>query len=225
MLQVLAESIDAGGLGLLHHAEPHPLRRRRQAGRLPLGHHRRAARAVPGGRRARGHHARGDRRRLPRPVQRRRDRALRVHDRRRPAPAQLERPHHRLARARARAAPAVAPTTAAEELGGRIVALTMPVLMPMNMSLPQPLRAVPHPGLGRDPPPPGARAHREAAGPRDAGVHARAVAVRGGRRLPPPRRLRPLRHRRHLRRGERGPAGSAASATSPPSAARTRSPR
>ena len=38
---------------------------------------RRAARAVRGGRRARGHHARGHRRRLPRPVLRRRDRAAR----------------------------------------------------------------------------------------------------------------------------------------------------
>ena len=44
MRELLAEGIRAGGLGLLHDAGPHPLRRRRQAGRVALGRRGRAAR-------------------------------------------------------------------------------------------------------------------------------------------------------------------------------------
>ena len=50
------------------------------------------------------------------------------------AAAQLERAHRRL-RASPTASPASsAPATRAAEAGGRIVALTMPILVPMNMS-------------------------------------------------------------------------------------------
>ena len=70
--------IEAGGLGLLDHAVDDPLRRRRPAGRRRGGpaatSSSRCAQAVG---RARGHHARGHHRRLPRPVLRRRDRAVR----------------------------------------------------------------------------------------------------------------------------------------------------
>ena len=81
--ELLHESIEAGGLGFSTtlsntHSDgdgkPVP---------SPLGEQGRAARAVRRGRRARGHHARGHRRRLPRPVQRRRDRAARARCRRR----------------------------------------------------------------------------------------------------------------------------------------------
>ena len=55
----------------------------------------------------RGHHPRGHRRRLPRPLRRRRDRAARRPQRRGQPPAQLERAHRRHPRARPGAAPAV----------------------------------------------------------------------------------------------------------------------
>ena len=51
----------------------------------------------------------------------------------------------------------------AREMGGRVVALTMPVIVPMNMSFLQLLRAEPHAGLGADPERARARAHRAAA--------------------------------------------------------------
>ena len=80
-----------------------------------------------------GHHARGHRAGLPRPVLRRRDRAARRDQRRRRPPAQLERAHHRLARARP-VPRQLGAGDRAVELGGRLVALTMPVGVPMNMS-------------------------------------------------------------------------------------------
>ena len=100
----------------------------------PLGDARRAARAVRGDRRARGHHARGHRRRLPRPVLRRRDRAAR-----RRSSAAADRPLNWNvltvdSREPERVPRQLGAATAAAELGGRLVALTMPVLVPMNMS-------------------------------------------------------------------------------------------
>ena len=69
----------------------------------------------------------------------------------------------------------------AAERGGRIVALTLPVQVPMNMSFLNHCGLFLIPGWGDDPPPAGARAHRQAAGARDPGVHARSG----------PRRTRP----------------------------------
>ncbi len=52
----------------------------------------------------------------------------------------------------------------AAERGGRIVALTLAGVGAHEHELPQPLRAVPHPGLGRHLEPAPARAHGQAAG-------------------------------------------------------------
>ena len=56
-------------------------------------------------------------------------------------PAQLERAHRRLARARARRRASSRPSTAPRALGGRVVALTMPVHRADEHELPQLLRA------------------------------------------------------------------------------------
>ena len=88
----------------------------------------------------------------------------------------------------------------AVELGGRLVALTMPVGVPMNMSfltfcalwlLPgwQEIMGVPVPE----------RIERSA-DPDTRALDARALAVAGGRRVPPSRRLGRLPARRHLLR-------------------------
>ncbi len=95
----------------------------------------------------------------------------------------------------------------AAELGGRLVALTMPVQRPDEHELPQLLRdlaASPVGGdiLGRA----GARAHRAPARPRDPAHDARALAIAGGGSVPSSRRLRRLPPRRRLRARERGPA-------------------
>ena len=92
---------------LLVHAVVVAQRRRRPAGRQPLGHARGAPRHERGDRRAPGHHARRHRAGLPRPVLRRRDRAARPGERGGQPPAELERAHRRRARARAGAAPAL----------------------------------------------------------------------------------------------------------------------
>ena len=161
-------------------------------------------------------------RRLPRPVQRRRDRA--AWRRCRPPaqrPAQLERAHRRLA---------ACPSAIEHQLAGvdarrarraaQVVALTMPMLVADEHELPQLLRAVHHPGLGRRPrtcrsP----SASRSCAIRRRAGNAGRAGASARSRRVPPPRRLRPLRHRRHVLRGQRGAEGHGSSPTSPTSGA------
>ncbi len=135
MLSLFHDAMDSSfAWGALHHPVRHPLRRRRRTRRLPARPPRGAARTVPGGRGARGDAVGGDRRRVPGPVLRRGDRPARGHDGRRRAPAELERPHHRRRRPRPRAAP-TGPQRARPRGGGRIVALTMPILTPMNMSL------------------------------------------------------------------------------------------
>ncbi len=96
----------------------------------------------------------------------------------------------------------------AREKGGRVVALTMPTLVPMNMSFRTFCALNLIPGWGDVLGPADPRAHRGAEGP----GHPRRDAAPGqqprGGRLPPARRLQPLRHRRHLLRAERGPEGS-----------------
>ena len=132
------------GSGFSTTLSSHALRRRRPAGRVALGDATtscsRCARAV-------GEHEgttlEAIVRRLPRPVQRRRDRAAssQMSAAARP-PAQLERAHRRLARARAGTAPARGVRRAPPRRGGRVVALTMPMLVADEHELPQLLRAV-----------------------------------------------------------------------------------
>ena len=81
------------------------------------------------------------------------------------------------------AAPARGAATRAAEAGGRVVALTMPVLVPHEHELPHLLRAATCcPDWGDDPRPAGARAHREAAGPRDPRACSRTAPHSRGRR-------------------------------------------
>ena len=143
-------------------------------------------------------------------------------DERRGQPAaELERAHRRRPRARPRAAAAAAPATAPRSSAASVVALTMPVQRADEHELPQLLRAVAAPGLAatssvcRSP-----SGSRRLARPRHPAQAARAVAVAGGRRVPPPRRLGRLRHRRHLLRRER--AGSRAARVSDIAAERGR---
>ena len=120
-------------------------------------------------RRARGHDARGHRRGLPRPVQRRRDRAARRACRvaaRRPINWNVLTVDSRVPERVTRQLEA---SSRAAEAGGRIVALTMPVLVPDEHELPHVLRAQPDPGLGRHPEPARPRAHGQAARSRGAG--------------------------------------------------------
>ena len=103
----------------------------------------------------------------PRQVQRRRDRAGGGHVRRRRPVDQLERAHRRLGRARPGAPPARGRRPRRRAEGGRVVALTMPVLVPMNMSFGTFCALWLMPGLGRRP--------------------AAAAATRSWRRSPTPR--------------------------------------
>ena len=64
-----------------------------------------------------------------------------------PPPAQLERAHDRLARSRSATTTSSRRASNADARGGTVVALTMPMLVEMNMSLPQLLRAVHAAGL------------------------------------------------------------------------------
>ena len=108
----------------------------------------------------------------------------------------------------------------AAEAGGRIVALTMPTLVPMNMSFRTHCALFLIPGWGDVMGLPVDRADREAVRPGGAGAARRAGPLRGGRGLPAPVPLGQLHHRRHLRPGERGPTAGATSAPSPRSRAR-----
>ncbi len=83
-------------------------------------------------------------------------------------PAELERAHHRQPRGRPRAPPAARPPTAAAEQGGRVVALTMPVLVPMNMNFLTFCGIWLLPGWEDILRVPGRGAHRAAEGPRGA---------------------------------------------------------
>ena len=220
------EAMDAGGLGFSTTQSSHPLRRRRPAGRLPLADA--ATSSSPCARPSREHEGTT----LEAIVDGCLDQfsddeidLLRRHDRRRRPAAQLERAHHRRRRARTRPAPARGRRRGRGERGGRIVALTMPILAPMNMSFGTFCALYLIPGWGEIL---GLPVPERIEKLRDPDVRAEMLRARrhqGGRRLPAPRRLRPLRHRRHLHRGERGPAAAGSSPTSPPSAARTPSPR
>ena len=163
-----------------------------------------------GDRRPPRHHARGHRAGLPRPVLRRRDRAARRRSARRPTARSTGTcsPSTHASPSACRASSSAGDRAA--ELGGRLVALTMPVQRADEHELPQLLRHLAHPRLERRAERAGARAHRTAAGPERAPEDARAVAVARGRRVPPSRRLRRLPARRRLRapRTRRSGAGS-----------------
>ena len=121
-----------------------------------------------GGGGPRGHDPRVHHQRLPGRVQRRRDRPDDRHERHRATSPQLERAHRRRRRTPTVDAPArgLRPAAAA---GGRIVALTMPTLVPMNMSFRNLLRPLPHARLGRRDGTARPRAHGQAGRPRGAG--------------------------------------------------------
>ena len=154
-----------------------------------------------------GHHARSHDRRLPRSVLRRRDRAVLRHVGHGQAATQLERPHHRLARAHPHPASALGRRPCRGE--GRPHRGAHPAGAGAHEhELPQPLRAVPDPRVeGPGARPARARAHRRAPGARGPGPDARAVAGPRGRRLQAPGRLRELPHRRHLLGSQRRPQG------------------
>ena len=126
----------------------------------------RSARAV---KRPRGHDARVRHRRLPARLHRRRDRPDGGDDARGPAAAQLERAHDRLARAAALPRPARGVRERVRRAAARPIALTMPILVEMNMSFRNYCALFMLPGLDRSHEPPGARAHREAHGSRRSG--------------------------------------------------------
>ena len=113
----LGRALDAGALGLLLHPVVVAQRRRRRTGREQVGDPRGARRAQRGDRCPPGHHARGHRAGLPRPVLGRRDRTARCGERGGQPTAELERPHRRRARAgarrRASSRPATAPQSSA----------------------------------------------------------------------------------------------------------------
>ena len=134
MRALLAESLAGRRARLLVLAVPHPLRRRRPPDQLALRRPPRDARLLRGGGGPRGHHARVHHQRLPRLLHRRGDRPHDDHERDRPAAAQLERPHRRRPLGRAASSTSSSASSAAAAAGGRIVALTMPTLVPMNMS-------------------------------------------------------------------------------------------
>ena len=113
----------------------------------------------------------------------------------------------------------------AAELGGRLVALTMPVGVPMNMSFLNFCALWLLPGWQEVMGVPVAERIERLSDPDTRALDARALAVAGGRRVPPPRRLGRLPPRRRLRRRERAAAAAARRATSPPSAASRRSAR
>ena len=141
----------------------HPLRRRRPAGARPAGRRTRGApRAVRGRRRARGHHARGDR-----PTAASTgfsDDEIELFadmTRRRRPPAQLERAHRRLAASPSASRASSRPATRAARGRRPHRGLTMPVLVADEHELPQLLRAVPASPAGATIlRPAGARAHR-----------------------------------------------------------------
>ena len=106
MTRLLAESIEAGGLGLLVLAVPDPLRRRRQPHLVPQRRPARDAGLLRGGAGPPGHHPRVHHQRLPRHLLRRGDRPDGGHDHHRPPAAQLEPADRRLAHAGQDRAPA-----------------------------------------------------------------------------------------------------------------------
>ena len=114
---------------------------------------------------------------------------------------------------------------AASAAGGRIVALTMPTLVPMNMSFRNFCALFLIPGWGDVmglPVPERIAALCQAGGARPAG---RVGPRQGGRRLPAPRQLGELHHRGHVLEGERATTRGAPSPTSPQSRERSPSTR
>ena len=135
----------------------------------------------------------------------------------RPPSAQLEPAHHRLPDAREAGTHQLEASTAAAAAGGRIVALTMPTLVPMNMSFLNHCALFLIPGLGRRHGTPVPERIEKLPGPRGPPAAGRTGPRQGGRRLPPAGRLGQLRHRGHLRRGQPGPRVAGRVRRSPPS--------
>ena len=134
--------------GLLVLPVAHPLRRRRHADQLAPRGPARDARVLRRGGRARGHDARVHHERLPRLLQPRRGRADDGHERHRAAAAQLERADRRRALGRADRAPALGVV----RRGGRRWSHRRSDHADARADeheLPHPLRALPHPRLGR----------------------------------------------------------------------------
>ena len=206
MTALLHDSIAAGGLGFsttlsFTHSDGDG-----KPVASTLGVERRGARAVPRGERARRNHARVRDRRLPARLHRRRGRADGRDDARRPPAAQLERAHHRLARAAALPRPGRGVRERARARRHRDRAHDADPRRDEHV-VPQLLRAVHDAGLvGRDEPA-GARAHREAARPGGARVDGRAGALPEAgvfsRRV-----VGPLHDRRHVLGGQRRPQGT-----------------
>ena len=168
-------------------------------------------------RRARGRHAGVHLQRLPRHVLRRGDRPDGGHDRDRRATAQLERPHHRRP-IRTKGGPPAGGVERGAAAGGRIVALTMPALVPMNMSFLNHCALFLIPGWGDVLGLPVAERTAQLRDPEVRRRPRRRRQQQGGRRLPRLARLGQLRDRRHLFEANRGWSGGR-SRTSPPSAA------
>ena len=116
-------------------------------------------------------------------------------------------------------------STAAAAAGGRIVALTMPTLVPMNMSFRTHCALFLIPGWGEVMGLPEAERMRQLADPAVRGQARRARPQQRGGCFPRPLPLGDLRDRRHLLARQRGLRVPHASPTSRPSAARPRSTR
>ena len=109
----------------------------------------------------------------------------------------------------------------AAELGGRLVALTMPVQVPMNMSFLNFCGIWLIPGWSDVLSVPVPERIARLRDPETRLMHARAVAVARGRRVPSARRLRRLPPRRHLR-APRTPGSRVASCARSPRSGRSR---
>ena len=95
-------------------------------------------------------------------------------------------------------------SSAAAAAGGRIVALTMPTLVPMNMSFRTHCALFLIPGWGEVMGLPEDERMKQLADPAVRSPAGRARPQQGGRGVPRALALGHLRHRRHLRAGERG---------------------
>ncbi len=184
---LLHESLDAGGLGFsttlsFTHSDGdgQPVASRWASNEEVLA-------LCQRGERARGHDARVRDRRLPARLHRRRGRADGGDDARRPPPAQLERAHHRLEGAAALPRPGRGVRERTRHGRHRRRAHDADPRRDEHV-VPQLLRAVHDAGLVRRDEPARARAHREAARPRDAQVDGRAGPLPRGRRVLAPRR-------------------------------------
>ena len=112
----------------------------------------------------------------------------------------------------------------AREIGGRVVALTMPTIVPMNMSFLNYCALNLMPGWSAVLNLPVDERIAKLQGSADPAVDAGSGQQRRGRHVPAAGRFRRLRHRRHLQHGERGAHRAGSCATLLPSAGPTPSP-